>query len=93
MKRLQQKHIDTIKEMVHLNWAWRVDGTRYRPKYEPHTGNLVLYWGNSPVLGRYIVLGDELDDKLWNALRVGWYELYTPIEIKDAQRQKNKSNA
>ena len=97
MRKLEQKHIDTIKRMVDVHYSWRVGDTQYTPKYEPYTGNLVLYWlsinSGRTTVGRSIELGSELDDDLWNALRIGWYELYTPIEIKDAQRQKNKSNA
>ena len=94
MKVLQQKHIDAIKKMVDLHWAWDVNGFRYRPKYEPHTGRLILLWnyigGGMPTHGMYIQLGDKVSDEIWQALWEGWYELYTPIEIKDRRRSACK---
>jgi hypothetical protein len=98
MRAIEQKHIDTIKGMADVEWAWRVGDIQYRVERVTVAGSvksmLVLYWfpinSGQALKGIYIELGDELDDDLWNALRIGWYELYTPIEIKDAQRKKHK---
>jgi hypothetical protein len=98
MRTIEQKHIDTIKGMADVEWAWRVGDIQYRVERVPKTFHiksmLSLYWfpinSGQALKGIYIELGDELDDDLWNALRIGWYELYTPIEIKDAQRKKHK---
>lgn len=98
MKTLEQKHIDTINKMAGVEWAWRVGDIQYRVERESGTGPiksmLSLYWftinSGEALNGMYIELGAPISDELWNALRIGWYELYTPIEIKDAQRKKHK---
>ena len=88
---IKQKHIDAIKKMIDSNWAWDIGNYRYRLRYSsPPLRTIVLViQDTSSGLEEleFLMLDSPINETQLEALRVGWYELYTPIEVKDANRR------
>ena len=87
---IKQKHIDAIKKMIDLHWAWDIGNYRYRLRYtSPPLKTMVLEIRDlSSGLKEleFLILDSPITETHLEALKVGWYELYTPIEVKDANK-------
>jgi len=85
---IQKKHIQAMLKMAELYWAWNINDYRYRVR---HTYDETIVFNVRDISSgveklEVIKLGSELNDIYFEALKVGWYELYTPIEVKDANK-------
>jgi hypothetical protein len=88
MRKLEQKHIDTIKMMIDANWKLiPIDEVEYELGYEPHTGKLAIFinepWNDDKPHCEYLFVGKELHelhdepdglspDGLWEVLWQFW---------------------